>query len=360
MPQPGSEPAPLPPARIALRLEAPDVGGPWKMVVSNEGDVPLRFAADGRLLRLEVEPPEDDGADQPYGKAGAKKKAPPPVVCRLPADLRPAGVVESRAVVLGPGARYEEVVSPALYCFAGAEAKALVAGARITAKLGFPDATKASPKTPLRPPFVAEAATSTPTVAPVKEIASDRFVVAAAASAAISRAPDPEPGDDPTAPRLELVGRARIDSGDEKTVTTTLTLKNVGRRTARLHVRRDNLVFDVDGPDGSSQCGMPATRRAVPHDRIETLAPGATRSLEVWIGEMCPNHVFDRPGLYRVRAGLTFPAAIASEGASVWTTTVVTEEPMLVRIRQGRLPFYTSPPQVFGGSSVSARAGGSG
>jgi len=255
--------------------------------------------------------------------------------------------------VLGPGGRYEEVVSPVLYCFAESEAKALVPGARVTAKLGFPDAAKGTAKTAPRPPFLAEPAVLSPPVAAAKEIVSPRFVVAAPPPAATPSLETEESSDDPNGPKLELTGPARVDSSDEKTVATTFTVKNVGRRDVRLHARRDNLLFDIDGPDGSSHCGLPTSRRGVPRELVDSLAPGASRSIEVWIGEMCPNMVFDRPGLYRVRAGLAFPAAPSPDGQQAWTQTVVTKEPLLVRIRQGRLPFFTSPPQVFGGDGGS-------
>jgi hypothetical protein len=353
----GSEAPPLPPAQVALQIEAPDVAGPWKLVVTNEGEVPLRVAADGRLLSLEIEPPEDAASDDPYGKATVKKKPPPPVVCRLPPELRPSGVTDERAIRLGPGSRYEEVVSPALYCFSQAEAKALVPGARVTAKLGFAEA-KGAAKAPPRAPFVAEPAVMSSPVSAIKEIVAPSFVVAAAAPVSTSATASGESADDPNGPRLELTAPARVDSRDEKTVTTTLTLKNVGRREARLHIRRDNLLFDIDGPDGSSHCGLASSRRVIPRDLFDSVAPGATRSIEVWIGELCPNYVFDRPGLYRVRAGLAFPSAPAADGNRTWTRTVITREPVLVRIRQGRLPFFTSPPQVFGGDGETT--GGSG
>src|SRR6185295_3199288 len=129
----GSDDVPtLPPVQVALRIDTADLAGPWKMMVTNQGAVPVRFAADGRLLSLEVPKPED-----PYATGKKKTKAPPPILCKLPAELRPSGVVEDRAVILGPGARYEEVFSPALYCFSEAVAKGLVAGAQVTAKLGF-------------------------------------------------------------------------------------------------------------------------------------------------------------------------------------------------------------------------------
>jgi hypothetical protein len=338
---------------LALRLDAPDAAGPWKMVVTNDGDVPLRVAADGRLLSFEVEPSDDNDADAPYGKPVVKKKPTRPVVCKLPAELRPSAVAEDRAVILAPGSRYEEVVSPALYCFSDSEAKALAAGARVTAKLGFSEATKPNPKTPLKPPFIAEPAMTSPTVAAVKEIVSDRFVVAPAPPS--SESFDRDTHDDPTGPHLTLTASPRIDSVDEKTVATTMTLKNTGRREARLHIRRDNFLFDIDGPDGSRHCGLPSSQRAVPREMMDTVAPGASRSIDVWIGELCSNTVFDRPGLYRVRAGLAFPPS-GPDGQGTWTRTVITERTTLVRIRKGRLPFFTSPPQVFGPSG----SGGSG
>lgn len=342
-------PPPVPPANIVLRMQAPDTAGPWKMVVTNQGDVPLRFAADGRLLSLEIEPPVEVDGDAPYGKPAPKKK-PATVTCKLPSELRPSGVVEDRAIVLNPGSRYEEVISPAFYCFTDSESKALVAGARVTAKLGFADAAKPNPKSPPRAPFIAEPAVAGASVTAVKEIVSESFVVAAAPPVTGATA---ESSDDPKAPRLELFAGNRIDSLDEKTVGSTITLKNTGGRDVRGHVRRDSLLFEIDGPDGSAHCGYPNARRAVPHDLVETIAAGSSRSFEVWIGELCPNTVFDRPGLYRVRAGLAFPVAVAGEGAGIWTRTVIVKEPILVRIRKGRLPFFTSPPQVFGDSSGS-------
>jgi hypothetical protein len=354
LPKAGDDPPALPAPRLTLRLDAPDSAGPWKMVVTNDGDVPLRFAADGRLLSFEIEPPEDGGVDEPYAKSGAKKKAPAPVVCKLPPELRPAGVVEDRAVVLGPGRRYEEVVSPGLYCFSQSESKALVPGARVTAKLGFPETNKGASKAPPRAPFIAEPALIAPPVSAIKEVVAPRIVLGSAPEIGSADTESNETSDDPNGPRIELFATGRVDSTDEKTVSASLTVKNTGRRDVRLHVRRDNLLFDVDGPDGSTHCGAPSPRRAVPRELFESLGPGSSRSVEVWIGELCPNMVFDRPGLYRVRAGLAFPPSPASDAVNAWTRTVITKEPILVRIRQGRLPFFTSPPQIFGDSNGSS------
>ena len=343
--RPGGEVPQLPPPNVVLRIDAPDPAGPWKMVVTNNGDVPVRFAADGRLLSFEMPKPED-----PYEGSGKKKvtKTSPPVVCKLPPDLRPSGVIESRAVLLGPGSRYEEVVSPAFYCFSDASVKALVAGATITAKLGF-DVPKTNGRKNATPsaPFIVEPAVLNAPVSGAKELVSEPFVLAA--PGATVRTPNTTPpADDPGAPRLELTGPARVDTPNELTVGMTLKVKNVGGRPAALHIRRDNMMFDIDGPSGSAHCGQPAEQRGVPRDAFAPLSPGASRTVDVWVGEMCSDAVFDRPGLYRVRPSLAFPISSDFSTMRVWTETVTTREPVLVRVRQGRLPFYASPPQVFG------------
>jgi hypothetical protein len=335
----------LPPARVVLRVDATDPASPWKMVVTNQGDVPVRFAADGRLLTLEMPKPED-----PNKPAPKKAKPPPPIVCKLPAELRPAGVVDDRAVVLAPGARYEEVINPALYCFSEASAKGLVAGATVTAKLGFtppPPRGKKSP--PLTPPFVVEPAVANPTVSAVKELVSEPFVVPAAPPVASPPPQEEAQEDDPNGPRIELSAPPRVDTRNELTVGMTLTVKNTGKRPALLHLRRDNLLFDVDGPSASAHCGFPAERRRVPPEGFAPLAPGASRTLDVWVGEMCSDLVFDRPGLYRIRPSIAFPSSSGPTSSKVWSETVTSKEPILVRVREGRLPFYATPPQVFGG-----------
>lgn len=358
LPKPGNDPPPLQAPRVTLRLDAPDAGGPWKMVVTNHGDVPVRLAADGRLLSLEVEPPED-ADDDPY--AGKKKKGrPATVICKLPAELRPSAVVESRAVVLEPGARYEEVISPALYCFGEAEAKALAPGAQVTAKFGFaspPQNARVKPEP--RPPFAVEPDRRQSPVAAAKELVSERFIVPSLPPATFSNAAAVvDEASDPNGPSIELVAPARVDSTDERTVTMSLAIKNVGGRATSVHIRRDNLTFDVDGPNGSSHCGNPSVRRGVPRDLFETLAAGAAKKIDVWVGEMCPNMVFDRPGLYRVRASLAFPSAGGPDALRAWTHTVSSREPVLVRVRAGRLPFYVSPPQVFDAQVDSEARGG--
>ncbi len=346
-PKPSDEPPPLPPPLITLQVDAPDPIGPWKMVVMNKGEIPVRLAADGRLLTLELPPRADTDADR-----RKKRRAPPaPTVCKLPPPLRPSGVAEDRAVVLAAGARYEEVFSPALYCFGDSATKGLVPGTPIVAKLGFsvaaPKGARKAP--PPRPPFVVEPAVRNPTVSGMKELVSDSFTISAAAPPAGASAQPAQDDTDPNGPKLELLVPPRVDTPDERTVSMTITLKNTGGRSVPIHIRRDNLMFDIDGPSGSAHCGQPAERRMVPNEMFSALAPGTSRAISVWVGEMCPDVTFDRPGLYRIRASLAFPPSGQPETARGWKQTVVAKDPVLVRVRQGRLPFYAAPPQVFGG-----------
>jgi hypothetical protein len=220
----------------------------------------------------------------------------------------------------------------------------------VTAKLGFtPRPAQAGRKNaPPAPPFVAEPAVVNPTVSAVKELMSDPFVLPAAVPVSGAAADDARPSDDPNGPRIELKAPARVDTANELTVGMTLTVKNTGGRPTLLHVRRDNLMFDVDGPSGSAHCGQPAERRRVPKDAFTSLAPGSSRTMDVWVGEMCADVVFDRPGLYRVWPSLAFPSSNTPSTIKVWAEAVSTKQPVLVRVREGRLPFYTSPPQVFG------------
>src|SRR5512135_2787011 len=77
------------PPPLVLTVTPPPAGkggGPWRLRVANNGDVPVRIAADPRLLSLELTPKE--------GK---------PLRCVLPDDTRPTSD-EGRELVV-PGKR---------------------------------------------------------------------------------------------------------------------------------------------------------------------------------------------------------------------------------------------------------------
>jgi hypothetical protein len=352
--------ATLPLANVTFRIQTPNDDGAWKMIVTNEGDTPVRLAADGRLLTLEIVPPEPDVSSAETKPTAPKPKKPPEtVLCRLPPLLRPAGVIDERAVILAPDARYEEVFDPRLYCFGQREAQALANASSVRGKLGFPSppARGAKPPPPA-PPFAVEPVARDASVAPIKELATEPFSVphhvetsnptardeaTRAASEIDSRAPD-----------LELSAPLRVEGESELTVAIPFTIKNTGGRATMLHIRRDNMLFDIEGPDGSAHCGSVPFDRQIPNDLFGALRPGAARELDVWVGELCPNTVFDRPGLYQLRPTLVFPSSAPGMPIHTWTTPLRIAEPILVRISRGRLPFYAEPPHVVTGS---ARAG---
>jgi hypothetical protein len=64
----------LPPPPLSLSVTPGTGGGPWKLRIENTGDVPVRLAADARLLVLEVTPPPGF-VDPAAAKAEAKAKA---------------------------------------------------------------------------------------------------------------------------------------------------------------------------------------------------------------------------------------------------------------------------------------------
>lgn len=355
------EPSSPPPANVTLLVGVPaDDDGPWKMIVANDGDVPVRLAADARLLSLEIQPPETPSAaaePKPGAKANERKpKAPEPAVCKLPSPLRPVGVVDDRALILAPGARYEEIINPNLYCFELRTARALAAGATVTAKLGFPaPPARGAKKPPLDPPFIAEPSTHDAPVSAIKELATAPFTLSRAAVGSDetirSEVAGPPAGVDERAPRLELSAPGRIDADNELTIGVPFAVKNTGERPATVHIRRDNFLFDIEGPDGPSHCGVPANKRRVPQELFSVLRPGAAQGLEVWVGEMCPDIVFDRPGLYRIWPTLAFPNATDARAVQNWTAPLHARDAILVRVLRGRLPFYAEPPRARGGSS---------
>jgi hypothetical protein len=344
--KPADQPAP-PPAAVTLRIEAPDVSSPWKMIVANEGNTPVRLAADGRLLHLEVLAPEtDETPDPPKGKKPKPRK---PLVCKLPLGLRPGTVVEDRVLLLSPGARYEEIVNPALYCFGRKEHEALVAGASVTAKLGFAPGKPRGKKEPaLVPPFVAEPTLPEAPVSPVKELVAAPFTVTAGPPQPALAAEVTPNQEDPGAPRLEIAAPVRVEATNGRSVDMTVTIRNAGSRATKIHLRRDDVTFVVDGPAGSVQCGTPVLGRASPPESFTTLRASGKQSFAIRLFEPCPDGAFDQPGLYRVRATVTLTDSGEKYALHALTGTATQKEATLLRVDSGRVPFYATPPQVFG------------
>lgn len=344
-----ASPAPSLPPQAALTLEvAATVGGPWKLVATNTGDEALRFAADARLLRLEVTPPP------PEPKAGSKlkPKAPKMIECRLPTDFRPSGVAHDRAVVLEAGARWEESFDPSLYCFGAKEREALVPGAEIVVKLGFPTprvkVAKGKLPPPPPPPYIAEPTGLDSPTPGLPEIVAEAFVLTEEADPddPPSQVTPPKEDAEPKAPKLAVSAPSHLDAASERSIVISTTVRNAGKRSMLVRLRRDQLFFDVEGPTGLHRCGPMDAPRAVPRDFFSTMAPSQSRTFDLRLMEVCPTGAFDRPGLYRVRAGILVPHGSADPAWGAFEGSALAETTTLVRVRTGARPFYLAPPQI--------------
>lgn len=145
----------FPPPPVTLRIIAPSAKGSWLLRIDNEGEEPVRIAADVRLLRFEVRVPSGEKTPKSltYG-GGWQRRA---TVCDGPTafgitDHFPAG----RELILEPGHSYVEEFDPRLICFDD-DAKLLVPGAMVKPYYGWVPNKKPWMKMSVAP-FVADAA----------------------------------------------------------------------------------------------------------------------------------------------------------------------------------------------------------
>jgi hypothetical protein len=299
------------------------------MRVENRGAVPLKLAADARLVVLEVTPP------------GGKKA----VRCELPADMRPGP--EERALVLPPQRAYAEVFDPRLYCFGAKEEAALVPGASVVAHLGWPNARKVSP------PFVVEPLEGvSPPVAAAKEIAAPEWTIpqptttgAPTATAPPARAPEEL---DPNAPKIVLIASPREDAYDARGATVTVTVLNHSAKPVPLLLRPETVSFDVVAPDGSSQrCGSVHPVDAPIRELYTTVPARGRESLRVLVGDICPERPFDQPGLYTIRPELDTRQA-SGRPVGLRTFDGVAPAPLAthLRVRHARKPSLPRRPTL--------------
>lgn len=145
----------FPPPPVSFRVIAPSAKGPWLLRVDNEGDQPVRIAADVRLLRFEVRAPAADKTPKSLvHQGGWQRRA---TVCDGPSifgigDHFPVG----RELILEPGHSFVEEFDPRLICFDD-DAKLLVPGAMVKAYYGWLPNKKPWMKMSVAP-FVADAA----------------------------------------------------------------------------------------------------------------------------------------------------------------------------------------------------------
>jgi len=341
-------PAPANPPSVAVSI-ATISPKRWVLRVANTGTVPLRIAADPRLLRLEITPPEGAVPEGPRPHPrGAKPPRSRTVTCALPADLRPSSDVERPLAVL-PGKAYKEEFDPRFYCFGAHEAAALVPGATVTPSYGWPSRGPAAPPFAVAPiPSLPEAAGAPPPPPPVsaaKLIVGTPLTLAADAVAAPEeRPPPPAAAATDVEPRLEVRLSSRLDVTDPDDLTGTVTVTNAGARKVTFLFRPQTVGFEVAQPNGGVvQC--PATGGAPIRELLTTVAPSAATSLSMLVASACPdNKTFDQPGIYEVRPRLDTRSASMSIGALTTFAGQVTGPVSLVRIRGSTSDPHRPPP----------------
>jgi hypothetical protein len=308
--------AAAPPANVKLTIDAPSPRGSWTLRVSNDGEVPVRFAADARLLTLALTP------------RGARKA----VHCRLPADMRPGDDL-GRSIVLQAKGDYTETFEPRLYCFAGKELDALAPGAILVARLGWEGKGTSSPLE------VAPIDGVDPPIAPLKSIESAPIALPDEVTPALE-APSPRATEALLdAPRLQLEAKSTLDAESPDDASISVTLRNESSRPVIVHFRPETLGFEVvrAGGGGVEHCSWPAAKAAPARELFTTLAPrNGTAQLTVVLPAYCAGNILDLGGLLVVRPWLdTRPVSGRSVGLRSFDGRIDAKSPTFVRLHRG-------------------------
>ncbi|MDP9033298.1 MAG: hypothetical protein M3O50_00700 [Myxococcota bacterium] len=308
---------------VKLLIDARTTRGPWSIRVTNEGDLPVRLDADARLLSLEISP------------RGARN----PVLCELPADMRPIDDSE-RNLLLPPMRSYTETFEPRLYCF-GDRLQALAPGAIVVGRLGWVRSGRDSNDGIRgRSPYVIAALDGIePEVSGVSMIKSLPIAVPDEPTPAQT---GPAPADDSAegdgTPRLTLRGASVIDAARPNEITIPITLRNDGTRPVVLRFRPEALGFDVMGGATVEHCVWPGLHAAPMRELFTALAPSESASLTLVLEGYCHGHAFDQPGLVVVRPWLdTRAASGAALGLHTFDGQVIATTPTLVRLHRGAI-----------------------
>jgi hypothetical protein len=368
------EAASLAPPPLVVSLTAGTGGGPWRLHIENIGDVPVRIAADARLLVLDVTPPAGfvDPTLKTKRAASAKAAEPRPARCVLPDDARPA-TDEGHDLVVPSKRSWSTSIDPLLYCFGARERAMLVSGATVTAHFGWPAPPSKAPAAAtaaaqarartkaavLASPFVtAPVGAAVGKVAPAKELVGAPITLAETVSGAVASSASATAGTrggDPSLPPLppgsatlvvSMPDSLDVARGNE--ISTTVTVANEGDKPAVLLVRPELLRFSVAGPAGSVACGTTRAVDAPIRELFSTIGARARASVGILVSAVCPADTFDEPGIYRVVAMLDTSAASGrSVGLKTWDGEVTARSPMLLRVRTPRrAPTTTTRPAL--------------
>ncbi len=366
-------------AAHGLRFEVVEVGPSksWALAVVNRGTETMGVAFDPRLLSLEVAPPPDPKAKRPVK----------PRVCRLPEELRPTRADVAYSIVLTPGQGLVEAFDPRLYCMPQGGVSPLVAGARVSASLGWPVKTKSVWRAgkrveevlPQTPPFVAAVAPPSdaadggiadggdadggsvdagpadagPAAAAGEIVMTDTSGSAAAQPAGeaaktgikelhgtpFELGGDYAPPPQPSGPGLAFEVTQGSDAASEANATVTVRLVNHGSSAEEVYFRRELVTLEVSSVDGVQLCEPGPDDRSPDRQAFTRLAPGGNITVTSRLAELCPQETFARPGLYLVHG--TFDGLVSGSafGFDAFVGHLTADNAAVVRIHSGRLPF---------------------
>ena len=351
--------APKPPVGLRIGIGQRGPEHPWILRLDNTSNEPLRVVSDPRLLWFEATVP-------------GKKK---PVRCELPAGMRPDDVDPDAMVTIAPGARKIRTFDPRFYCFPiGKDKDVLVPGTTLVSHYGFPPKTKTSWKRgkrveerlPDTPPFIAEPADPEreSDQAPIKSVDGNSITLDERYAEWVSepeekdkrnkkgkkdkknkKDEEPVTNEPVTAvePDPELVINKGVDAQTERSVVVTATFKNPRKSRLKVFFRRENITYEVLGPEGLVECDAGPDDREPEPTAFSNLGAGGSTSVTSRLVELCQRGTFARPGFYLIHARFE-----GSEDGREWdivayTGSVRTKRPVPVRVRTGEQPFLLAP-----------------
>ena len=331
-----SSPAHAEPAtpNVSLAVTPGSAGGPWKLVVTNNGELPVLLAADARIVTLDLIP------QNPSAKVATLR-------CALPDDARPS-TDEGRELVVPAKRSWSLSFDPLFYCFGAKERAMLVAGTTVKARLGWP-APVVAPKTnkktaaasaPAAPFVVSPVGASVGQLAPMKDLEASTFTLTEAITAAPPPASAAAASAEPTEtrkPPLAITATEATDVARGVDVPITLTIANESDRAVTTFFRASTLAFTVNGPAGSVSCGNPRVIAEPFRELFTTIGVKAKTSATLLVSALCPAGTFDEPGIYRVLPRLdTRGTSGRNVGLKTWDGEVVAKSPALIRVRTPR------------------------
>jgi hypothetical protein len=379
----------LPPPPVSMRVIAPSAKGQWLLRIDNEGEEPVRVAADVRLLSFEVFAP----ATRRGKLHGWATRA---AVCDGPSAFYLEGHFPiDRELVLAPGQSFVEEFDPRLICF-GKNADLIQPGTKVLPRLGWKPNKRRGMSTA---PFAVDHAHRPRKFRPLRRIEGPMMLLSHSEPVvygsttegrseppalekkeppAANRAPgdgkgkrrpkqakrdeaggdddadkpppkprhrsaedasnyekrpvsprrkvNPPPPDD-LAARLTLTASRYADASHPTDVSVQVVAHNVGQRPLFVALRNRMLSFSVEGPNGVVSCPRPSSNHKVPRDLFRTMHHGTHENMSVLLAEVCPAGTFDRPGLYVATPVLHAEASGREYGLSAATGVATTRSP---------------------------------